>query len=497
MTHVSGRSRLAFGRVPFVLVRLSVLLIAAAALSTATYVSAKDVRRPNVILIMADDLGFECLRCNGGLSYDSSRLDKLASQGMRFTNCYSQPICTPSRNKIMTGRSNARNYKSFGLLVRDEVTFGNIMKQAGYKTAVAGKWQLTGGDPSKGATPETCGFEESCMWAYKHNLPPGVVHTGGWEKKNIKTSRFWHPCILENGRYRPTKSDDYGPDIYTDFLIDFIKRNKDNEFFAYYPMALTHGPFLPTPHSDAVATANKFKSNGRYFGDMIAYTGFCVERITKTLEQLGIAENTLVIFTTDNGTGRSLTSKIVPPFADSTTRQVPGGKGLTVDAGCHVPMIARWKGKIAPGSTCNDLVDFSDFLPTIAELGKAQLAADHQLDGRSFLPQLLGEKGNPRTSVFVHYDKSPDKANPGFRRVRFAYDGSYKLYSDGQMFNVPFDWQEIRPIDMATATDDAKAARKKLQAKLDEMPAWKPDNSAFGDDPDKATQAWRSKAALN
>ncbi len=445
-----------------------------------TVAELAQARSPNVILIMADDLGYECLRCNGGTSYDSSLLDQLAARGMRFTHCYSQPICTPSRNKIMTGRSNARNYRKFGMLVPEEITFGNIVQQANYKTCVAGKWQLSGGPGGGGTSPAKCGFDQSCMWAYKHNLPKGVEHTGGWEHPGV-TSRYWHPSIIQNGAYRPTTLDDYGPDLFTQFLLDFIQENRNEPFFAYYPMALTHGPFLPTPHSEDLATADKFKSDRRYFSDMVAYTGFCVDRIVRQLNELGIAEDTLLLFTTDNGTLPAIVSRM-------GDRIVPGGKGMPIDAGCHVPLIAYWKGTIEPGAVCTDLVDFSDFLPTIAAVTDSQLPTDRPLDGRSFLPQLRGERGNPRTSVFVHYDKDPNQSKPRFRRVRFALDGQFKLYQDGRLLNISEDIEEERPLELTSLTPEQQAARARLQEVLDAMPPWTPDNSSFRGEPDKTTR---------
>lgn len=446
---------------------------------------AAEPTRPNIVLILADDLGAECLRSYGGTSYDSALLDKLATEGMRFTNCYSQPICTPSRVKLMTGRSNARNYRSFGELSPQEITFGQIMKSAGYRTAIAGKWQLSGGkrgrdNPDWGSTPESSGFGESCMWAYVHNLPAGVQHTGGWERPGV-TSRYWHPSILQNNRYRPTQAEDYGPDIYTDFLLSFIERNQTEPFFVYYPMTLTHGPFLPTPHSKDLASADKFKNNRRYFGDMISYTGYCVDRIVRKLNELQLAENTLLIFIADNGTHRSLVSR-------AANQTIPGGKGLPIDSGVHVPMIAYWKGKIQPGSTCKELIDFSDFLPTLAAVGNAELLQDRQLDGQSFLPLLGGEQGNPRDSVFVHYDKDPASAKPQFPRVRFAYDGRYKLYQDGRLFDVPSDWNEVSPLKGSTTTPSIGETRTSLQQVLDAMPAWDPDNSSFSPEQYKRRQ---------
>ncbi len=470
--------------------RISLILLAVSLViaASASEIHAAE-RRPNVILIMADDLGYEALGCNGGTSYKTEKLDALAARGMRFTNCYSQPVCTPSRNKIMTGRSNARNYREFSRLIPEEITFGNIMKQAGYKTAIAGKWQLAGkrrraNGEIIGTRPDRCGFDESCMWAYASDLPPNDVRhywDNFYGKNQKRTSRFWNPAIVQNGRYRPTTIADYGPDVFTSFLLEFIERNQQQEFFVYYPMVLTHAPYEPTPESAGLRDRIKFRRDNRYFEDMIQYTGTCVQRIIDKLEELGIAENTLVLFTTDNGTGRTIISR-------QGERVVPGGKGLPIDAGCHVPLLAYWKGKIAPGSLCHDLVDFSDFVPSIAELGGAQLPQDREIDGRSFLPQLLGQPGDPRTSIVVHYDKDPLSRTPRFRRVRFAYDGRYKLYKDGRMFDVPRDIEEESPLNPAELDATAIAAKKELQAALDALPAWQPDNSTFGGKPDRETQ---------
>ena len=443
-------------------------------------------RRPNLILMMADDCGYEALACNGSTTYETPQFDRIASQGMRFTRCYSQPVCTPSRVKIMTGRSNARNYVAFGVLRQGEVTFGNVLKAVGYKTCIAGKWQLSGngGKKTKGMWWQDCGFDESCMWAYAHYLQPKDLkhyQNSSKLKKGKSSSRFWNPSILENGKYRPTNQTDFGPDIYTDFILNFIEKNKDEPFFVYYPMALTHAPFVPTPHSKDFPARDKFSSNRKYFGDMVRYSAHLMDRIVRKLEETGIAEKTLVIFTCDNGTGRGVESWM-------GNRLVMGGKAFPIDAGTHVPMIAYWKGTIERGSVCHDLVDFSDFMPTLAELGHAKVPTDRVLDGRSFLPQLKGQKGNPRDSVLVHYDKDPGSATPKFRRVRFAFDGRHKLYLDGRMIEVANDYLEQAPLNMNRATSETQNARARLQTALDKMPEWAPDNSYFNGKPSKEFQ---------
>ncbi len=462
-----------------------------APLSKPAAVSAQSGERPNIVLILADDLGYEGLSCNGGTSFETPSFDRLARQGMRFTNCYAQPICTPSRNKLMTGRSNARNYVGFGVLKRDEITFGSVLQQAGYRTAIAGKWQLTGSggvfdlDPSgRGTTPKLCGFEQSCMWAYDRDmsadevkayyskLPPDIKE---------KTSRYWYPAIIQNEKFRPTTFDDYGPDLYCQFLLDFMQQNRDEPFFVYYPMALTHNPFVPTPATAGLTDRDKFKSSNKYFGPMIEYSGLIVERILKKLDQLGLSENTIVLFTADNGTFRSIVSR-------TADRVIIGGKALPLDAGVHVPMLAWWKGKIAGGSVCHDLIEFSDFFPTIVEAGRARLPTDRPIDGQSFLGRLTGGPYTPRESVFVHYDKDPQTKKPEFRRVRFAFDGRYKLYLDGRLFDIPQDYEEQHPLQTNQLTPEVVQRQAKLQQVLDSMPAWTPDNSYFAGEPDQQTK---------
>ena len=448
-----------------------------------------DRDRPNIILIMADDLGMESLECFGGSSFETPTMNRLAQKGMRFTRCYSQPICTPSRNKIMTGRSNARNYRSFGHMDKNEITFGTVMKNAGYKTAIAGKWQLTGGGggtgtkDGRGSYADDCGFDETCMWAYSRDVTQAKADryfSKFPDGLKQKMSRFWYPGVLTNGELLETNENQFGPDIFSNFLLDFIERNHKEPFFVYYPMVLTHNPFVPMPITDRVdelSLKQKLSSDMKNFPDMVRYTGILIERFLTKIDELGIAENTLIMFTSDNGNYRSLVFEL-------NGRTVIGGKGLPLDAGCHVPTMAWWKEKIEPGSTCNDLIDFSDFLPTIAEAGNAQLPVDRAIDGRSFLSRLAGESYDgkpytPRSAIFVHYDKSPDSVEPDFIRTRFAFDGQYKLYMNGKMFDVPRDFEEQNPLELVAASNEVKSARASLQQVLDEMPKWEPDNSFF------------------
>jgi hypothetical protein len=200
--------------------------------------AAPDGTRPNVILIMADDMGYEALSSNGSESCKSPNLDKLAAKGVRFTNCFSNPICTPSRAKIMTGHYNVRNYVKFGWLDRGQTTFAHQLKAAGYATAIAGKWQL-GKDKD---SPQHFGFEQSCLWQHTRS---GRSNDGD---KRIDR-RFVNPLLEINGKEKDYTNGEYGPQICTDFICDFIDTNKKKPFLVYYPMILTHCPFDPTPDS--------------------------------------------------------------------------------------------------------------------------------------------------------------------------------------------------------------------------------------------------------
>ncbi|GAG46096.1 unnamed protein product, partial [marine sediment metagenome] len=191
-----------------------------------------------------------------------------------------------------------------------------------------------------------------------------------------------------------------------------------------------------------------------------------VGRIVQKLDELGLRENTLILFTGDNGTPGGITSEMQDgSFID-------GGKGSTTDAGTHVALVANWKGTTPVGKVSTDLVDFSDILPTLADAGGASLPKDVTIDGRSFLPQLRGEKGNPRAWTFCWYQR-----NPGDQLHRFARDRRWKLYDQtsasraGKLFDVSNDVLEQSPIEPGQGGDEAAQARAKLQAVLDELSA--------------------------
>jgi arylsulfatase A len=348
--------------------------------------------RPNIILIMADDMGYEALSSNGSESCKSPNLDKLAAGGIRFTNCFSNPICTPSRTKIMTGQYNVRNYVQFGKLDRGQTTFAHQLKTAGYATCIAGKWQL-GKQPD---APQHFGFEQSCLWQHTRS---------GRSKGDGKTfdRRFVNPMLEFNGKEKDYTNGEYGPQVCTDFICDFIDENRKKPFLVYYPMILTHCPFDPTPDSTdwdskrLGSTTYKGDRNDpqRHFRDMVAYADKAVGQIVAQLEKSGVRDNTLLIFTGDNGTDKP----IVTPWNGT---KVVGGKGSMTDTGTRVPLIASWPNGIKkPGRVVDDLVEFTDMLPTLCEATGAKLPAKHPGDGSSILP-VLQNNGDFRSKEWIY-----------------------------------------------------------------------------------------------
>lgn len=402
-------------------------------------------KSPNIVLIMADDLGYECIRSNGGTSYQTPNIDRLAETGMHFSSCHSQPLCTPSRVQIMTGIYNVRNYTAFGTLERGQVTFAQLFKKAGYQTVIAGKWQLGSEEDS----PGHFGFDEYCLWQHKY----------GRTDEQYRDTRFSNPRLEINGQMVRYTGGEYGPELVSDYICNFMERNQDKPFLAYYPMILTHCPFTPTPDSrdwipDDMGSLS-YKGDTAYFDDMVIYMDKMVGKIVSKLEELGLRENTLILFTGDNGTD-------LPVVSQFHGHDYPGGKGSTADNGTHVPLVASWPLTIVEGSECDEMVDFSDFLPTICQAAGIDIPDKLHLDGRSFFPQLIGEPGNPRDWIYGWY------ARDGKSNAReWVRNHNYKLYRSGDLFNVKDDLFEEHPIDSTRLSSQEQEIHKEFMQTLD------------------------------
>ncbi|QDT67628.1 Arylsulfatase precursor [Planctomycetes bacterium MalM25] len=433
---------------------LGLLLIFAAPLALA------EDSRPNLVLILADDLGIEGLGCYGGVSYRTPNLDRLAENGVRFTRAYAQPLCTPTRVQLMTGRYNHRNWLAFGLLKPGERTFGHALSDAGYATGIFGKWQLTSYDPpefpgaaerrSKGMHPKETGFDEYALFHALHTEDKG--------------SRYANPTMLEGRAGEPgelnTYPGRYGEDVWVEKILKFFDRHADRPRFVYYPMALPHSPFEPTPDSADWAPDRPAKNDPAYAADMIEYTDTAVGKLMAGLEERGAAENTIVLFYCDNGTDQLVASRM------RDGRTIRGGKGKCTQTGIHVPLIVHCPARFQP-AVVGDLVDASDFFPTLLDLADAKHSRD-ALDGVSFAAKLTGDEGPTRDAAFFWYDPRPGVGKESFERSVFAVNKTHKLFRDGRLYRLgakPLKEERIGRDDWQL---EDLAAAAELQLTIDE-----------------------------
>ncbi len=342
--------------------------------------------RPNIVWIMADDLGYGDVGCYGQQRIKTPNIDRLASQGMRFTDCYAgSTVCAPSRCALMTGlhtgharvRGNARVP-----LEPDDVTIAEVLKQAGYATAIIGKWGL--GEPGTTGVPNRQGFDTWFGYLNQHHA------------HNYYPDHLWRneekvplPNVVENNV--ATKRVVYSADLFADEALGYLDRQRDEPFFLYLAMTLPHanneagkqGMEVP---SDEPYSHESWPQAQKNHAAMITYLDSQVGAVLKKLDERGLADNTVVFFTSDNGPHRE--GGADPDFFDSNG-PLRGIKRALYDGGIRVPMIVRWPGKIAADSVNHQPWAFWDALPTMAELAGVEPPAS--IDGVSMLPTLVGE----------------------------------------------------------------------------------------------------------
>lgn len=387
--------------------------------------------RPNIVLIMADDLGDEVLGAYGGDSFDTPNIDALAESGTRFTHAFSTPVCSPSRTTLLTGRYTFRYPHDWGHLPPEEITFGNVLRDAGYSTAAAGKWQmaLLKDDPLH---PRKEGFTRYSFWAW-HEGP-----------------RYYDPMIWQDGR----RLDDaiahrYGPDLYTEFLLDHIRRNsgEHQRFLVYFPMTLPHFAKTEGPHEEPPTPDGDYQS----YREMVDRMDRLVGAIVTALERQDLREKTLILFLSDNGTPQRVDVRV-------DGRTVQGGKGKMTNAGTHIPLIASWPGQVPSGRTSDALIDLTDILPTLADLAGTHLPGDRPIDGVSFVPQLLGSNEQHRSWVYTQWDGR-----------RWARTQDWKLYGNGELYHVADDERERSPIQPGEGRPEAASARETLREAFEHL----------------------------
>jgi len=407
--------------------------------------------KPNILLIFADDIGYEALNCYGGLDFETPHLDRMASEGARFSRAYTSPVCTPSRVSLHTGLYVPRHGHTGVLPVHQGTnrkvdfgklpTFSQLIRKNGYLTSTTGKWQLATLEVWPDHIREA-GFDSWCVWQI-------------W-REGEKTLRHWNPTFNEDGRVRDDIDQRFGPDV----LVEYVKGQMVEAGEAGQPFLIVHNELLP--HYPIIATPDD-REQGRTasLGNMIHYMDKLVGQLLTAVEEMGIRENTYVFFMGDNGT---LASDFKNPKAGEAlelahTRhtvagRVNGGKHELNDAGTHVPLIVWGPETVPPGTVCDDLIDVVDLFPTFCELSGTEIPEAIGLDGRSIVPQVHGKPGIQRE--WVHQEVGNDGQS--------VFDGKWRLFGKGDVLWDARKLPEEKPV--SPAAPDAESERKKLQGIL-------------------------------
>jgi arylsulfatase A-like enzyme len=397
----------------------SLFLLTAASLAVNT--SFAQQHSPNIVLIFMDDMGYGDLSCTGASQYKTPNLDRLAAQGVRFTNFVSaQAVCSASRAGLLTGCYPNRVGIS-GALMPDskiglnpsEETIAEILKQQNYKTAAIGKWHL---GHLREFLPLQQGFDEYLGLPYSNDMWP-VYFDGSRNIPKAYARKLGYPelpLIEGNEKIREIKTLDDQSELttlYTERAVKFIAKNKKNPFFLYLAHSMTHVPL-------AVSDKFKGKSEQGLFGDVMMEIDWSVGEIMKALEKSGTSNNTLVIFTSDNGPWLNFGNHA------GSAGGLREGKGASFEGGQRVPCIMKWPGHISEGTICNKLASTIDILPTLAAITNSALPKK-KIDGVNILPLLLDdENANPRKTFLYYYRKNSLEAiRSGKWKLVFAHPG--------------------------------------------------------------------------
>jgi len=392
--------------------------------------------RPNVILFLADDVGVSAFSCHGSDSFETPHTDQLAAEGIRFDYAFSHPICGPSRVSLMTGRypfrtGGLRNGSSQKVDPEEEIPFSRLLHDAGYATFATGKWPWLGHMENR----EAWGFDEMLTWR-DYGTP----------------DRYWNPNLYVNDEKKSFPGE-FGPDVMQDAIFEFIDdvrdRDPDRPFFVYYPSPLPHGPMTRTPDSESGDLGN-----AEMYRDMIEYMDKQIGDLRSRLEERDLAEDTLLIVTSDNGSLDGLNEVI-----DGET--VLGGKGQITDGGVRVPCVCYWPGTVEAGRVTDELIDFTDFFPTILDVAGVDLPESPVIDGRSFAPLLRGESHRGREWVFY-------QIGHGGENHYAIREHDWKLDHDDHLFDTSSSLHREVMVDADSSTE-ARRAYARLRKAMEEL----------------------------
>jgi len=434
--------------------------------------------RPNIIFILADDLGYGDVGCYGQMRIKTPRIDRLATEGIRFTQAYAgSTVCAPSRCVLMTGlhtghcrvRGNGGATPVSQALRPEDMTVARVLKQAGYTTALVGKWGLGNVGPAEVGLPLRQGFDYFFGYlnqTHAHNYYPTFL----WRNEDKVPLRNVVPDERPTGAGVATTRLDYSPDLMTDEALAFIRRSKDRPFFLYF------SPTLPHANNEARNRGMEVPDLGEYaamdwpdpqkgHAAMVTRLDSYVGRIMDLLKELGLDDRTIVFFTSDNGPHKEGGND--PNFNDSNG-PLRGIKRDLYDGGVRVPFVARWPGVIRAGQVSDQLVWFADVLPTAADLAAAQTPI--QVDGTSIVPALKGQAQDVLRQRTLYWEFHEG----GFKRA--VRQGDWKLISLGagkalELYDLSKDIGETT--DVASQNPDVvKRLEAIMKASRTDTPDW-------------------------
>lgn len=408
----------------------------------------KDKTPPNVILIITDDQGYGDLSFNGNPNIITPALDNFAAESVRFNNFYVSPVCAPTRSSLMTGRYSLRTgvrdtYNGGAIMASSEVTIAEMLKQANFTTGIFGKWHLGDNYPSR---PSDQGFDESLI-----HLAGGMGQVGDFTNYFKKDTSYFDPILWHNNEQKPYKG--YCSDIFTENAIEFIEKNKNNPFFCYLSFNAPHNPLqVPDEYYQAYKTldptdgidpelipnekiSEKTKDNTRKVYAMVTNIDDNLKKLFNKVDELGIKDNTIVIFMTDNG-----------PQHARYIAGMKGRKSSVYNGGIRVPFFLRFPAMFSGNQEVNQITAHIDLLPTLSKLCNVEMPRDRKIDGRSFIPSINSEK-LPERSFFSYWTrKYPELYNNiALQRGHFKLIGktdynspieNFELYDT---YNDPFE----------------------------------------------------------
>lgn len=441
--------------------------------------------KPNILFIMVDDLGKEWVSCYGADDIKTPNIDALAKGGMKFHNAYSMGSCTPSRTTLLTGKYPSRNgwvshwdvprwgVGYFDWKQKGNTTLARLMKNLGYATCAAGKWQINDFRVEPHALKKH-GFDDWAMWTgYETGNPPS-------------DKRYHNPYINTPDGGSRTYEGKFGPDIYTDRLIQFMRDHKDEPMCLYYPMPLLHAPFVTTPDEpNAKSRTDRFKA-------MLRYVDKTVGQLVSELDELGIRERTIIFFCSDNGTDKKITGSL-------NGQEIKGGKGTQSEDGVCGPFIVNGPGLVPAGVETDALTDLSNMLPTFVELGGGQVPEDLIVDGKSIAPLILGKENDSKREWIMALSFGSGKLdNKGVRgRKNFAprviRDKRYKVWvSQSKKIDRLHDLQED-PKEETNLIGSKKKEHKQALAKFKQVVGALPVKDARPSYEPRAANPWDRK----